>query len=211
MKKGLFITFEGGDGSGKTTQINLLKDYLKSKNIEAITVREPGGVSISEKIRCLILDTQYTDMDKITEMLLYAAARAQLVSQVILPALNQGRAVICDRFVDSSYVYQGFARGLGIDVVQNVNNIATQKLVPDITFFMDIDPTTAMNRRLNCGNPDRLENEGVSFQEKVYEGYIELSKMFPNRIKTINASLGIKEIFSDIKKHTDILLKTFEI
>jgi dTMP kinase len=211
MKKGLFITFEGGDGSGKTTQINLLKDYLKSKNIEAITVREPGGVSISEKIRCLILDNQNTDMDKITEMLLYAAARAQLVSQVILPALNQGRAVICDRFVDSSYVYQGFARGLGIDVVQNVNNIATQKLVPDITFFMDIDPTTAMNRRLNCGNPDRLENEGVSFQEKVYEGYIELSKMFPNRIKTINASLGIKEIFSDIKKHTDILLKTFEI
>jgi|BioPla2DNA2_1021312.scaffolds.fasta_scaffold00648_21 dTMP kinase len=211
MKKGLFITFEGGDGSGKTTQINLLKDYLKSKNIEAITVREPGGVSISEKIRCLILDNQNTDMDKITEMLLYAAARAQLVSQVILPALNQGRAVICDRFVDSSYVYQGFARGLGIDVVQNVNNIATQKLVPDITFFMDIDPTTAMNRRLNCGNPDRLENEGVSFQEKVYEGYIELSKMFPNRIKTINASLGIEEIFSDIKKHTDILLKTFEI
>lgn len=211
MKKGLFITFEGGDGSGKTTQINLLKYYLKSKNIEAITVREPGGVSISEKIRCLILDNQNTDMDKITEMLLYAAARAQLVSQVILPALNQGRAVICDRFVDSSYVYQGFARGLGIDVVQNVNNIATQKLVPDITFFMDIDPTTAMNRRLNCGNPDRLENEGVSFQEKVYEGYIELSKMFPNRIKTINASLGIEEIFSDIKKHTDILLKTFEI
>ncbi|NLK67581.1 MAG: dTMP kinase [Clostridiaceae bacterium] len=211
MKKGLFITFEGGDGSGKTTQINLLKDYLKSKNIEAITVREPGGVSISEKIRCLILDNQNTDMDKITEMLLYAAARAQLVSQVILPALNQGRAVICDRFVDSSYVYQGFARGLGIDVVQNVNNIATQKLVPDITFFMDIDPTTAMNRRLNCGNPDRLESEGVSFQEKVYEGYIELSKMFPNRIKTINASLGIEEIFSDIKKHTDILLKTFEI
>ena len=211
MKKGLFITFEGGDGSGKTTQINLLKDYLKSKNIEAITVREPGGVSISEKIRCLILDNQNTDMDKITEMLLYAAARAQLVSQVILPALNQGRAVICDRFVDSSYVYQGFARGLGIDVVQNVNNIATQKLVPDITFFMDIDPTTAMNRRLSCGNPDRLENEGVLFQEKVYEGYIELSKMFPNRIKTINASLGIEEIFSDIKKHTDILLKTFEI
>lgn len=211
MKKGLFITFEGGDGSGKTTQINLLKDYLKSKNIEAITVREPGGVSISEKIRCLILDNQNTDMDKITEMLLYAAARAQLVSQVILPALNQGRAVICDRFVDSSYVYQGFARGLGIDVVQNVNNIATQKLVPDITFFMDIDPTTAMNRRLSCGNPDRLESEGVSFQEKVYEGYIELSKMFPNRIKTINASLGIEEIFSDIKKHTDILLKTFEI
>ena len=150
-------------------------------------------------------------MDKITEMLLYAAARAQLVSQVILPALNQGRAVICDRFVDSSYVYQGFARGLGIDVVQNVNNIATQKLVPDITFFMDMDPTTAMNRRLSCGNPDRLESEGVSFQEKVYEGYIELSKMFPNRIKTINASLGIEEIFSDIKKHTDILLKTFEI
>lgn len=211
MKKGLFITFEGGDGSGKTTQINLLKDYLKSKNIEAITVREPGGVSISEKIRCLILDNQNTDMDKITEMLLYAAARAQLVSQVILPALNQGRAVICDRFVDSSYVYQGFARGLGIDVVQNVNNIATQKLVPDITFFMDMDPTTAMNRRLSCGNPDRLESEGVSFQEKVYEGYIELSKMFPNRIKTINASLGIEEIFSDIKKHTDILLKTFEI
>ncbi len=206
MKKGFFITFEGGDGSGKTTQINLLKDYLKSRDIEAITVREPGGVPISEKIRSLILDNQNTDMKDITEMLLYAAARAQLVSQVILPALAKGKAVICDRFVDSSYVYQGFARGLGIDIVVNINDIATQKLIPDITFFMNIDPTTAIDRRLRCGNPDRLESESISFHKKVYEGYIELLKMFPGRIKSIDASLGIEEIFSEIKEHTDILL-----
>lgn len=206
MKKGLFITFEGGDGSGKTTQINLLKDYIVNKGIEAITVREPGGVPISEKIREIILDNRNTDMDNITEMLLYAASRAQLVSQVLLPALNSGKCVICDRFVDSSYVYQGLARGLGIDIVKTVNEIATQELVPDITFFMDIDPGTAIKRRLEAGEPDRLEMEDISFHKKVYQGYLKIADMYPDRIKRIDGSLEINKTFSQIKKYTDALL-----
>lgn len=206
MKKGLFITFEGGDGSGKTTQINLLKDYIVNKGIEAITVREPGGVPISEKIREIILDNRNTDMDNITEMLLYAASRAQLVSQVLLPALNSGKCVICDRFVDSSYVYQGLARGLGIDIVKTVNEIATQELVPDITFFMDIDPGTAIKRRLEAGAPDRLEMEDISFHKKVYQGYLKIADMYPDRIKRIDGSLEINKTFSQIKKYTDALL-----
>lgn len=206
MEKGLFITFEGGDGSGKTTQINLLSVYMKSKGIDIITVREPGGVPISEKIRDLILDNRNTDMNDITEMLLYAASRAQLVSQVILPAINSKKCVICDRFVDSSYVYQGLARGVGIDIVKTVNDIATQKLIPDITFFMDVDPNAAIKRRLKAGSPDRLEMENITFHQKVYEGYVKLAKMYPDRIKRINGSLEIEEAFLQIKKIADVLL-----
>lgn len=205
LGKGLFITFEGGDGSGKTTQINLLKDYINNKGIKVITLREPGGVPISEKIREIILDNHNTDMDSITEMLLYAASRAQLVAQVILPALNKGDFVICDRFVDSSYVYQGFARGLGVDVIKTVNNIATQRVVPDITFFMDIDPYTAIKRRFDAGKPDRLEMESISFHRKVYDGYVALADLYPERIKRIK-SAGIEESFSIIKKYVDDLL-----
>ncbi|HEY8420748.1 MAG TPA: dTMP kinase [Thermoclostridium sp.] len=206
MKKGLFITFEGGDGSGKTTQINLLKNYIDSKGIEVVTVREPGGVPVSEKIREIILDRRNTDMDNITEMLLYAASRAQLVSQVIIPALSSGKCVICDRYVDSSYVYQGIARGLGLGIVKTVNEIATRKLVPDITFFMDIDPGSALKRRLDAAEPDRLESLDISFHHKVYQGYMELAGMYPDRIKRINGSLKVEEVFSQIKEHIDAII-----
>ena len=135
MRKGLFITFEGSDGSGKSTQLTLLKEYLTNKGIKIITLREPGGVAISEKIRSIILDNRNTEMNPVTEMLLYAASRAQLVSQLIKPSLENGITVICDRFVDSSYVYQGLARGLGMDTVKLVNNIATGNIMPDITFL----------------------------------------------------------------------------
>lgn len=206
MKKGLFITFEGGDGSGKTTQINLLRDYIAGKGREVITVREPGGVPVSEKIREIILDRNNTEIHNITEMLLYAASRAQLVSQVILPALNDGKCVICDRFVDSSYVYQGFARELGIEVVKTVNDIATQKLVPDITFFIDLDPVIALKRRLDLSKPDRLEMEDIAFHRKVYQGYMKIAGMYPGRIKRINGSGSVEDTFSQVRKYIDELL-----
>jgi len=206
MKKGLFITFEGGDGSGKTTQINLLREYIAGKGMDVVTVREPGGVPVSEKIREIILDNRNTDMDNITEMLLYAASRAQLVSQVIIPALDSQKCVICDRFVDSSYVYQGIARGLGLEIVKTVNDIATHNIVPDITFFMDIDPATALKRRFDATEPDRMESEDFSFHMKVYEGYVEIAGMFPDRIKRINGSLQVEEAFLQIKKHIDALI-----
>jgi len=205
MRKGFFISFEGGDGSGKTTQIRLLKEYIAGRGVDVVTVREPGGVPVSEKIREIILDSRNTDMDNITEMLLYAASRAQLVSQVIIPALNYGKCVICDRFVDSSYVYQGIARGLGIDMIKTVNDIATRKLVPDITFFIDVEPENALKRRLNTTEPDRLEREDISFHLRVYQGYIKIAEMYPDRIKRIDGSLKEEEVFLQIKRHIDHL------
>lgn len=196
---GLFITFEGTDGSGKTTQIGLLCDFLRNRGFDPITLREPGGVAISERIRSVVLDNRHTEMDEVTEMLLYAASRAQLVSQVILPALESGKSIICDRYVDSSYIYQGYARGLGIDMVKTVNDIATRGLMPDITFFMDMDPEIALKRRLDSSQPDRLEQEGVAFQRKVYDGYIYLCGLYPDRIKRISGANGIEAAFSQIQ------------
>lgn len=206
MRKGLLITFEGGDGSGKSTQLSLLKEYLIQKGIKILTLREPGGVAISEKIRKIILDNKNTEMSPVTEMLLYAASRAQLVSQVIKPSLEKGITVICDRFVDSSYVYQGLARGLGIDTVKLVNDIATEYILPDITFFMDIAPELALKRRFNASIPDRLENENISFHRDVYMGYLKLTELYPERIKRINGEIGINAAFSSIKKYIDVLL-----
>lgn len=211
MDRGLFITFEGGDGSGKTTQITLLKDYLVKKGIDAVTLREPGGIVISEKIREILLDNRYTEMDQVTEMLLYAASRAQLVAQVIQPALDNGTTVICDRYVDSSYIYQGFARGLGMDLVKTINDIATQNLMPDITFFMDMDPETAIKRRFDVSKPDRLEMEGIAFQRKVYEGYIQLCSLYPERIKRISGADGIERAFAQVKSRMEILLGQYSM
>jgi len=206
MRKGLFITFEGSDGSGKSTQLSLLKEYLIKKGIKILSLREPGGVTISEKIRSIILDNRNTEMGPVTEMLLYAASRAQLVSQVIKPSLEKGITVICDRFVDSSYVYQGVARGLGINTVKLVNDIATGNILPDITFFMDIDPEIALKRRFNESIPDRLENESIAFHRDVYNGYLKLIEMYPERIKRINGEIGIEAAFSSVKEYIDDLL-----
>ncbi len=206
MHKGIFISFEGTDGSGKTTQIALLSEYLNGKGFEPLILREPGGAVISERIRSVVLDNRHTEMDQVTEMLLYAASRAQLVAQIILPSLNMGKCVICDRFVDSSYIYQGFARGLGMETVKAVNDIATRNLMPDITFFMDVDPEVALKRRFDSSQPDRLEMEGVAFQRKVYEGYIRLCKLYPERMKRISGNEGIDASFSQIKSYMDAFL-----
>jgi dTMP kinase len=206
MRKGLFITFEGSDGSGKSTQLSLLKEYLIQKGIKILTLREPGGVAISEKIRKIILDNKNTEMSPVTEMLLYAASRAQLVSQVIKPSLEKGITVICDRFVDSSYVYQGLARGLGIDTVKLVNDIATETYCRILPFLWISTPELALKRRFNESIPDRLENENISFHRDVYNGYLKLTEMYPERIKRINGEIGIDAAFSSIKKYIDDLL-----
>ncbi|HBM79411.1 MAG: dTMP kinase [Clostridiales bacterium] len=204
MKRGYFITMEGPDGSGKSTQIEMLKAYFIDKGYEVIVTREPGGTMISEKIRKIILDTENTGMCPVTEALLYAASRAQLVFEVIKPAISKGKIVICDRYIDSSIVYQGIGRGLGADMVMSINTPAIQNIMPDITFLFDIDPQVALNRKINTSKADRLELEDIKFHKIVYNGYREIAKN-NKRIKIINADRDVyainKDIINCIKEH----------
>jgi dTMP kinase len=202
---GKFITAEGTDGSGKSTQLEKLKTYLHSLKIKTLFVREPGGTDISEKIRSLLLDISNSDMAYETEALLYAASRAQLMKEKIIPALESGTFVICDRFVDSSYVYQGYARGLDLKMVEEINKYATFGIMPDITLFFDIAPEKSIERVKKCKVFDRIEREKLDFHKKVYNGYIELSKKYP-RVKRIDASQGIDETFEQVKKYVDIII-----
>ena len=198
MATGLLITFEGIDGCGKSTQLNKLADWFKSMNREVLLIREPGGTTIGEKIRTILLDKKNDEMCSITELLLYEAARAQIVSQVIRPALSEGKIIICDRFFDSTFAYQGFARGLGSDMVEGLNKIATEGLNPDITFLLDITAEEALKRRMGRGEAeDRLEAMGIKFQQDVRKGYLKIASK-DSRIKTIDASKSIDEIFDDI-------------
>lgn len=185
---GLFITMEGTDGSGKTLQSKILSKYLIKKGFKVIITREPGGTEISEKIRDIIIDKKNSMMDNYTEALLYAAARAQIVAEIIQPNLESGNVVICDRFLDSSIVYQGIARGLGIDTIENINKFATKGISPDITFFMDIPPEKALARRQKASSLDRIEMEKIEFHKNVYLGYKKLATMYNKRIYTIDAN-----------------------
>ncbi len=194
MKKGIFITMEGPDGSGKSTQIELLKEYLQKEGYDVLITREPGGTKISEAIREVILNKDFREMSPVTEMLLYASARAQLIAELVGPALDSGKAVISDRFVDSSLVYQGMARGLGVDTVLEVNKLAIGKYMPDVTFHLDLPAEVGISRKKDQKELDRMELESVEFHKKVAQGYRDMAARFPERIKTIDATLPIDEI-----------------
>lgn len=205
--KGIFITIEGTDGSGKSTQIKLLMDYLSSKGCDILFTREPGGTQISEKIRELILDINNVKMTAVTEALLYAAARAQHVEEKIIPAVDEGKIVICDRFVDSSIAYQGAARGLGSDLIKDINKFALRGILPDITLFFDISPEKGILRKKNERNLDRIESEKLVFHKKVYNGYKELCDAYPERIKVINADDTVENVHENVIKEIDGRLK----
>lgn len=201
--KGIFIVLEGPDGSGKSTMAKKIGEYYKGKGRIIEFTREPGGTKISEKVRDIILDNNNTEMDYRTEALLYASARAQLVSEKIKPWLNEGKIVISERYVYSSLVYQGIGRGLGVEEVMKINDFAIAGLKPDMVLMLDVNPEKGLKRKL-VGGGDRLENEEISFHKEVYEGYKKLIKYFPE-IKLINAERSIDEIFSDIKEVIDSL------
>ncbi|MDR3304612.1 MAG: dTMP kinase [Clostridiales Family XIII bacterium] len=189
----MFITFEGGDGSGKSTQIELLKSRFDALGQPALVTREPGGTPIGEKIRGLLLDIGCAEMDAVTEMMLYAAARAQLAAEVVRPALLCGRVVICDRWLDSSLVYQGAARGLG-QGVDTVNAFATGGLTPDLTILLDIDPAEGLARAGKGEGPDRIESEGMEWHRQVRAAYLELAGRNPGRVRTLDAALPAEDI-----------------
>ena len=204
MRNGLFITMEGPDGSGKSTQIAAIKNFLESKGEKIIITREPGGTPISEKIRTLLLDKENAEMDPMAEALLYAASRAQHVAEVIRPALENGIHVICDRFIDSSIAYQGYGRGLG-DSVAVINAYAVNECVPDVTFFMKLNPEIGKSR-INASDQDRIEMEKLDFHNRVFAGYEALEKEFPDRIVGIDATGNIEEISAEIISHLERLL-----
>ena len=197
--EGLFISFEGADGSGKSTQYRAFSEYLKGLGFDVLMTREPGGTPISESIRSMILDPSNTEMSDMTESLLFAAGRAQLVSQVIKPAVRQGKVVLCDRFMDSSIAYQGYARGLG-DCVRIINEYAVQGMQPDITFFLDLKPEDGRKRNAAAGKADRMEQQAIEFHEKVYEAYKSLAEIYKDRFIVIDASGSIEEVQERIRR-----------
>ncbi|MEY8369519.1 dTMP kinase [Anaerovoracaceae bacterium 42-11] len=205
MKRGLFITLEGPDGSGKSTQIEFLKAYFQERNLPCVFTREPGGTAIGEKLRNIILDKENQEMCDMAEALLYAAARAQHVQQLIRPALEAGKIVVCDRFIDSSIAYQGYGRNLG-DVVRIINELAVDGCMPDVTFLMELSPEIGKSR-ISEDNQDRLEQEKLEFHDKVYAGYKEIAKFYPSRFVEIDAGRE-KEIIRDIMfSHLDKILE----
>ncbi|MDO7788114.1 dTMP kinase [Desulforamulus aquiferis] len=180
MQKGIFVVFEGVDGSGKSTQLDLLNKYFQSSGIETYTTREPGGTRVGEKIREILLDPDFSEMRERTEALLYAAARAQLVAQIIRPKLELGTIVLCDRYIDSSLAYQGYGRGMELDFLVNINRLGTGDLKPDLTILLDLAPEEGLARSRKSRPADRLESEALDFHRKVRAGYIELSKKSNN-------------------------------
>ncbi len=185
MMKGKLITFEGCEGVGKSKQITLLKEYLENSGQNPLVFREPGSTNISEGIRGVILDPKNTDMSNECELLLYLSARAQLVREQLQPALQDGRLVICDRYIDSSVAYQGYARGLGEEIVSSLNAFAIDNCIPDCTIFLDLKPEDAFKRKGGADISDRLESEDLSFHKRVYQGYLAAKKNSNGRICSI--------------------------
>lgn len=205
MNRGLFITLEGPDGSGKSTIINMIEEYLDKKGIRHISTREPGGIDIAEQVREVILNKKNTAMDKRTEALLYAASRRQHLAERVIPALEQGNLVICDRFVDSSLAYQGYAREIGMEEVMRINEFAIEGYMPDLTLYLDIEPQIGLDRiaKNKEREVNRLDLEKLDFHNKVREGYFKLLEAYPNRIKKIDASKEIDLVFEDVKRLID--------
>lgn len=195
-RKPLFITIEGGEGSGKTTMIGRLAAFMQNNSIPYLITREPGGIDIAEKIRSIILNPEHTSMDARTEALLYAAARRQHLVEKVEPALAEGLTVICDRFVDSSLVYQGMARGIGIEEVWAINQFAIEKRMPDLTILLDIDPEEGLSRIMANGDREfnRLDMESLAFHRMVRDGYKHLADQYPNRIKVVDASKSPSQV-----------------
>lgn len=198
MEKGLFITFEGVDGCGKTTQINLLSEYLQKQGYEVLLTREPGGKGLGEKLREILLNYDGEVSDR-CESFLFLADRAQHIDIIVNPAVQQGKIVLCDRHTDSTVAYQGYGRGLDIETINNLNSIATNGMKPDLTFIFDIDTETSMKRVGK--NQDRMESAGIEFQTKVRNGYLEIAKQEPERVKVIDATKSIEEIHEDVLKY----------
>jgi dTMP kinase len=196
--KGTFITVEGPDGAGKTTQLQLLNDVLKEKGYNVTMTREPGGTRVGDEIRSLILNPDFEEMKEMTEILLYAASRAQHVEELIRPALEAGTIILCDRFVDASLAYQGYGLGHPIDLVRHINDSATGGLAPDRTYLFDLTVTDSKKRMMDRGALDRIEQRDDAFRARVYDGFKQIAASDPERVQIVQANRSIEVIHQDL-------------
>ena len=207
MKQGLLITFEGGEGAGKSTQIVRLRDRLTKAGHDVIALREPGGTTISEQIREVVLSSKNIGISFTTEVLLFQAARAQIYREIVLPSLEAGKIVLMDRSRDSSVVYQGKVRGFGTDLIEQLNNISTKDTFPNLTLLLDVNPKVGLSRSTDAGNANRLEMESLDFHEKVRAAYLELAKTNDRkRWVTINAEQDLEEVEEAVWEAVEKLL-----
>ena len=210
MRKGLFITFEGNDGCGKTTVSTKVYESLKEKGEPVVYKREPGGNDISEQISAVILDPNKTAMDARTEALLYAASRRQHLTEKILPALAEGKIVLCDRFIDSSLAYQGIGRGIGMDEVLQINEFAIENHMPDATIFLSVSLETGWKRVSQRGQLDRLDQESREFHQRVAEGYEQVKARFAQRMIVIDAEADMETVFAQALHHTEEIINKYD-
>ncbi|MGN1276665.1 MAG: dTMP kinase [Floccifex sp.] len=210
MKQGIFLTFEGNDGSGKTTVCLKIKEELEKRGYPVIYTREPGGSKIAEDIRSILLNTENVQMDSKTEALLYAASRRQHLVEKVIPALKENKIVLCDRFVDSSLAYQGYARGIGLDEVWNINQFAIDSYIPQKTFFLSVSMETGQKRMNIRGDKNRLDLENIEFHLKVREGYDTLIQKYNDRIVVIDAEGDKESVFQDTLKEVMKVISQYE-
>ncbi|MCL5422238.1 MAG: dTMP kinase [Nitrospirae bacterium] len=204
--KGFFISLEGIEGTGKTTQAKLLAEYLSGKGYSTVVTEEPGGTSIGLRIREVLLKVEHSEMHSLTELLLYNASRCQHIHELILPSLDAGKVVITDRFSDSTLAYQGYGRGLDLNLIETLDRIVTSGLKPDLTLLLDIDVETGLRRNRGANKVDRLELEDIAFHRKVKAGYLEIARREQERIKVVDASGGIGEIQRRIVEVVDAFI-----
>ncbi len=207
---GCFLTLEGIEGSGKSTQLNFIVDYLLGKGKEVVSTREPGGTLVSEKIREILLDNQLPNMHSDTELMLMFAARVEHIKAVIEPALNSGKWVVCDRFYDATYAYQGYGREIELNRIDALKEFSIGELTPDLTLLLDVSLDVSMQRVVNRGNQDRFENEKIGFYKKVRDGYLAIAKNNPSRVCTVDSTRSIEQVQAVIKTKLDELLRSHE-
>ena len=214
MKRGFLLTLEGPEGSGKSTHSRLLASYFTKKGIKTYCTREPGSTALGEKIRQLLLSPVYKNMSIRTELLLYEAARALHVDEIIIPALGKNITVICDRFYDATFAYQGYGRGIDLSIIKYINDFAVKKIKPDLTILLDIEVSIGLKKSSHLskdsflgGESDRIEQEDIEFHKRVREGYLKLAQREPERIKVVTVESEISETQLEIQKHIDDLLR----
>jgi len=199
MMRGIFITFEGPEGCGKTTHIRLIYDFLKSRSYDCILTREPGGTKTGEEIRRILLHEDGVAISDLAELFLFEAARAQIVEELIEPALRKGKVVLCDRFSDATFSYQGYAGGVDLKSISALDNVATGGLVPDLTILLDIDTVTGLERACKKG-VDRMEKKKLVYHKKVRAGYLKLAKKYPDRIRVIKVTGSVEETQKAVRR-----------